>query len=85
VRVKAGALALIAPGGLLERIFPSTTAFDRLHDPLPVGEHRVHEVHVGLYRLLGEGLRSLRLALLLLGQSLGCLSVLLGLGVQVTE
>ena len=52
---------------------------------LPVGEHRVYEVHVGAHRLLGDSLRGLRLALVLLGQPLGRLPVLLGLGTQTVD
>src|SRR5829696_20921 len=42
-----------------------------VHGPLVVGEHGVYEVHVGTHALLGEGLRGLPLALLLVGQLLG--------------
>ena len=52
---------------------------------LPVGEHRVYELHVGAHRLLGDSLRGLRLALVLLGQPLGRLPILLGLGAQVVD
>src|SRR5215218_2265083 len=75
-------LALLSLGGLLG--LPGT-ALGRLYSPLPPGEHRVHKVHVGVYRLPGERLRSLRLALLLVGQLLGSLPVLLGLSVQVVD
>src|SRR5215218_1269440 len=74
------ALALLALGSLLG--LPGAS-LSRLYSPLPPGEHRVHEVHVDIHRLPGEGLRSLRLALLLVGQPLSSLPVLLGLGVQV--
>src|ERR671920_2258668 len=81
--VALGSLALLlALGNLLG--LPGT-ALGRLYAPLPPGEHRVHKVHVGVYRLPGKGLRSLRLALLLVGQLLGSLAVLLGLGVQVVD
>src|SRR5215211_1502347 len=73
---------LLALGSLLG--LPGTS-LSRLYAPLPPGEHRVHEVHVRLHRLPGERLRSLRLALLLVGQLLGGLPVLLGLGVQVVD
>ena len=56
-----------------------------LHASLPVGEHRVYEVHVGVNRLLGDGLRGLRLTLVLLGQPLGRLPILLGLGTQTVD
>src|SRR5215218_5053549 len=75
-------LALLALGGLLG--LPGTT-LGRLYAPLPPGEHRVHKVYVGVYRLPGERLRRVRLALLLVGQLLGSLPVLLGLGVQVVD
>jgi hypothetical protein len=57
------ALALLTFSGLLG--FPGAT-LGRLYTSLPPGEHRVHEVHVGIHRLPGEGPRSIRLALLLL-------------------
>src|SRR3989337_1950743 len=61
------------------------TPLGRLHASLRVGEHRVYEVHVGSHRLLGDGLRGLRLALVLLGQPLGRLPILLGLGTQTVD
>src|SRR5215211_6770942 len=45
-----------------------------------VGEHRVEEVHVGVHRLLGEGLGSLLLLALLLDQVFRQSPVALGLG-----
>src|ERR671920_1713428 len=81
--VALGSLALLlALGSLLG--LPGT-ALGRLYAPLPPGEHRVHKVHVRINRLPGERLRSLRLALLLVGQLLGSLPVLLGLSVQVVD
>ena len=64
---------------------PGGSPFDCLCCALPVGEHRVHEGHVGVNRLPGEGLCGVCLALLLVGQSLGRLPVLLGLGTQVVD
>ena len=48
---------------------PGGSPFDCLCCALPVGEHRVHEGHVGVNRLSGEGLCGVCLALLLVGQS----------------
>src|SRR5215211_9444121 len=73
---------LLALGSLLG--LPGTS-LSRLYAPLPPGEHRAHKVYVGVYRLPGERLRRVRLALLLVGQLLGSLPVLLGLGVQVVD
>src|SRR5215211_5041074 len=73
---------LLALGSLLG--LPGTS-LSRLYSPLPPGEHRIHKVHVCVHRLPGERLRGLRLALLLVGQLLGGLPVLLGLGVQVVD
>src|SRR5918997_2981726 len=56
-----------------------------VHGPLIVGEHGVYEVHVGTHALLGEGLRDLPLALLLVGQLLGHGPVALGLGAKVVD
>src|SRR5919112_5978373 len=77
------ALALLLAFGSLLGL--PGTALGRLYAPLPPGEHRVHKVHVGSHRLAGQGLCSVRLALLLVGQLLGSLPVLLGLGVQVVD
>src|SRR5919112_1279729 len=77
------ALALLLAFGSLLGL--PGTSLGRLYAPLPPGEHRVHKVHVGSHRLPGERLRSVRLALLLVGQLLGSLPVLLGLGVQVVD
>src|SRR5215217_6662016 len=60
-RVAVCALGLTLGGPLC---FPGTS-LSRLHTSLPERECRVQEVHVGFHRLPGEGLRSLRLALLL--------------------
>src|SRR5215204_2988627 len=73
------ALGLTLSGPLC---FPGTT-LSRLHTSLPERECRVQKVHVGLHRLPGAGLRSIRLALLLVGQLLGSLPVLLSLRAQV--
>src|SRR5918998_6964502 len=59
------------------------TSLGCLRTLLPKVEHRVHQVHVGVYRLLGERLRSLYLALLLLGDLLACLTSAFCLGTQV--
>jgi hypothetical protein len=74
------ALALLVFGSLLD--LPGA-ALTRLRYPLPITEHGVHKVHVGVHRLAGKGLCGVRLALLLLSQLLGGLPVLLGLGAQV--
>src|ERR671920_1445502 len=81
--VALGSLALLLTLGSLLGL--PGTSLGRLYAPLPPGEHRVHKVHVGSHRLAGEGLCSVRLALLLVGQLLGSLPVLLGLGVQVVD
>src|ERR687898_801793 len=75
-------LALLALGGLLG--LPGT-ALGRLYAPLPEQERRVQKLHVGVERLAGKGLCSVRLALLLVGQLLGRLAILLGLSVQVVD
>src|SRR5918994_7619114 len=62
--VPLGAFPFRAPLGLLT--LPGTL-LGCLYAPQPVGEHRVHELHVRSHRLLGKGLRGLRLALLLVG------------------
>src|SRR5918998_5523163 len=59
------------------------TSLGLLRTSLPKVEHRVYKVHVGVYRLLGERLRSLYLALLLLGDLLARLPSALCLGTQV--
>jgi hypothetical protein len=74
------ALALLVFGSFLD--LPGA-ALTRLRYPLPITEHGVHKVHVGVHRLAGKGLCGVRLALLLLSQLLGGLPVLLGLGAQV--
>src|SRR5215213_6495541 len=78
-RVAVCALGLTLGGPLC---FPGTS-LSRLHTSLPERECRVQEVHVGFHRLPGEGLRSLRLALLLVGQLLSGLPVLLGLRAEI--
>src|SRR5215207_6463288 len=80
-RVAVCALGLTLGGPLC---FPGTS-LSRLHTSLPERECRVQEVHVGLHRLPGEGLRGIRLALLLVGQPLSSLPVLLNLGAQVVD
>src|SRR5215218_7411008 len=57
------ALALLLAFGILLGL--PGTSLGRLYAPLPPGEHRVHKVHVGVYRLPGERLSGLHLALLL--------------------
>src|SRR5215212_10182125 len=71
-------------------VFPRTpllglpgTLLGCLYAALPVGEHRVHEGHVGAYRLLRDLLPSLLPTLLLVGQLPARLSVLLSVGTQV--
>jgi len=55
----------------------------RLSPLLPEVEHRVYKIHIRVYRLLGKRLRSLYLALLLLGDLLARLPSALCLGTQV--
>src|SRR5215208_7736216 len=50
-----------------------------------VGEHGIEEVHVGVYRLLGQRLGGLLLLALLLDQVLRERPVVLGLGPQVVD
>src|SRR5918998_3370562 len=78
--VPLGALPFRAPLGLLR--LPGTL-LGCPYAPQPPGVHRVHELHVGSHRLLRDRSRGLRLALLLVGQLLGHLPVLLGLGAEV--
>src|SRR5918998_938410 len=75
--VPLGAFPFCAPLGLLR--LPGTL-LGCLYAPQPPGVHRVHEVQVGSHRLLRDRSRGVRLALLLVGQPLGRLAVLLGLG-----
>ena len=59
-------LALLVFGSLLD--LPGA-ALTRLRYPLPITEHGVHKVHVGVHRLAGKGLCGVRLALLLVAAS----------------